>query len=363
MRRAEPLRLDFPFTRHDSPELRARIHRDLDAVWRRVQEADPVAEALVLTGGFSRGEGSARGARPLNDYDLVVVRASAWPRASARYARLAETLADHVGLAVDLAPVARQRLPLLRPKVFWFDARHGGRVVAGPADVLDRVPAWAPRAIPPAEAARLLANRAVGLLDAVPAPGARADASLARLQAAKAFLAVAEAELVLEGRYAPTVTARAERFAALAAARSDLADAARGVAWATEWKLAPDGPANDADAAERWAAARAAVLDAARRVLPRAGWGALTRYPDGARESLEELAVAAFQRRALPPRRASHLVRALGFQLLDMASWPHGAKLPPPTAGRAARAFGEAPPAEWEDARRLLGALRGVTLQ
>ena len=30
-----PLQLDFAFTQRDTPELRARIHRDLDTVWRR----------------------------------------------------------------------------------------------------------------------------------------------------------------------------------------------------------------------------------------------------------------------------------------------------------------------------------------
>ena len=59
--RHEMLRLDFALTARDTPELAARVRRDLDVVWQRVTEADPGAETLVLTGGFSRTRSPRRG--------------------------------------------------------------------------------------------------------------------------------------------------------------------------------------------------------------------------------------------------------------------------------------------------------------
>lgn len=358
----EPLRLDFEFTQKDTPELRSRIRRDLDTVWRRVQEEDPLARALVLTGGFSRGEGGARGARPLNDYDLVVVREKPWPSAADAYARLEDELSADLGLHVDVGAVSRQRLRFLAPKVFWFDTRHGGRVIAGDPRVLDRVPDWPPERIPPAEAARLLANRATGLLVAVPDAGERGDEELALRQAAKAFLACAEAELVLAGTYHPRARERLERLERLAKARTELSQLARGVAWATAYKLDPDGPQSRVDPAERWSAARDALLSAADRVLPKAGWGPFRLYPERAPHDVADVVVAASRARRLPPLKPSHRVRALGFRLLEGAQWPAGAVLAPPSAGEAARAFRVPPPLDWREARSVLFALRARTL-
>lgn len=225
----EPARLDFPFTRQDTPALRERVTRDIEHVSRTLQREDGALDALILTGGFSRGEGSARHDAPLNDYDLVAVRARPW--GASDYARLHARLSREVGLDVDVLPVARQRLPFVGRKLFWLDVRLGGRVLLGDPTTLDRLPRFGASAVPPLERARLLANRAAGLLLALPGPGHAVDAHAVDLQAAKAALGAMDAHLLAQGRYDARLLGRAGMAGAHPFART--------FERATSWKLAP----------------------------------------------------------------------------------------------------------------------------
>lgn len=351
------LALEFPFTSRDTPELRSRVRRDLERVWRDVRAADPAAQTLVLTGGFSRGEGSAIGARPLNDYDLVVVRRKPFPLARSVYPLLRARLTEALGLHVDLHAVSLARLPFLGPKVFWFDAKHGGREVAGARGVLARVPG---ARIAPAEAARLLANRAVGLLEALPGPRGVADATFARQQAAKGALAAADAELVLAGRYHHLYAERLSRTERLAKER----EVARGLLaearWATAFKLDPSGPAGAREPGDAWEAARSVLLATARSALPRAGWGSLADYPRRAPASLVDAAVALSRgARAWKP---SHVARAAGFRVLARSRWPEGAPGDEDLARLLARLGVRAEPS-WPGPLRGIERARARTLQ
>lgn len=250
-----PAPFDFAFTARDTPEIRARIARDLDDIARSVNAADPALRALVLTGGFSRGEGTARAGKPVNDYDLVAVRALG--RGGARYRRVASALTQRLGIEVDLLPVSEGWWRRAPPKLFWLDVKLGARVLAGDADVLDRLPAHDAADLPRIEIARLLANRAAGLLLALPDTPGRLDADA---QAAKAVIAALDATLLDEGRYAPTLR---ERLAATHS-HADHKLFARAVAW----KL-------DEGAPVAWDEARAALLSAVDATNARAvrdGW-------------------------------------------------------------------------------------------
>lgn len=206
----------------------------------------------MLTGGFSRGEGTVRGGRPVNDYDLVAVRSRP---GSSPVAREVERLGDGLGLHVDYMDVWRPRLRYVAPKLFWFDVRHGGRVLWGDETVLDDVPPFVPGDLPADEGLRLLANRAAGLVLA----RGRSD-DVVDVQAAKALLAVAEARLVVAGRYATTVAERLLRFRRLAAEDEAAALALPWVERATAFKLDPDE--SPLQAGEAWSAARVHLLAA-----------------------------------------------------------------------------------------------------
>lgn len=316
-------RLDFAFTEHDTPAVRARIERDLTLVASAVRDADPHLVALALTGGFSRGEGTTRHGAPVNDYDLVAFRARAG--GDATYARLHESLSREVGIEVDLLPVWTARVPRLGRKLFWLDLRLGGRVIEGDERVFSRIPPMRPADLPRIEVARLLGNRAAGLLLAVPGPDAKPDPLARDLQATKAALAAMDAHLLARGTYAATMRERL----ALTSGHEDHATFARAV----DWKLAEaSGEMGDA----WWREARDALLRAVDATGARdAG--------DGVVESFYHALKA--RRFSLSP---SHAVRLEAWRLLARAEFPEGV------------AFADA---TWPEVRARFFAARELTLQ
>ena len=291
--------LDFPFTEQDVPKAREVIERDLRAVCDAVARADPRLDALVLTGGFSRGEGTVRDGRPVNDYDLVAIRRGAG--GDALYRGLGHRLSRDVGIEVDLLPVARARLPHVGRKLFWLDARLGGRVIWGDADALRRLPAFAPADLPPLEPARLLGNRAAGLLLALPTPDDPQPPEQCDLQATKAALAAMDATLLARGRYAPRMRERL----ALLHGHPDHATFARAVAWKLAGAWEPLG-------APWWREARDALLRAVDATRAR-------HADDGLAEHAMHLLRA--RRPALHPSRA---IRREAWDLLARSDYPAG---------------------------------------
>jgi len=300
-------RFDFAFTERDSPEIRARIAHDLGTIVDAVRAADPHLVALVLTGGFSRGEGTVRDGAPINDYDLVAVRSR--PGGDARMQALGNRLSDEIGLEVDLLPVWRARLPRVGRKLFWLDLRLGGRVLDGDPSVLASLPQLSPGDLDPVEGARLLGNRAAGLILALPAPSELPDARLVAIQSAKAVLAAMDATLLHEGLYAPTL--RGRLALSKGHPRRDL------FARAVEWKLSGGGAPEVA-----WTDARDALLDA---VEATGAW----RARDGWTERCYHLLRA--KRVAMHP---STSIRRQAWSLLRETAWPA-----PPTPDAKPRFF------------------------
>ena len=310
---ASPPELPFPFTERDTPALRRRIQGDLALVTERARSADPAYRALVLTGGFSRGEGTARADAPVNDYDMVVVRDLP---GEGPYPQLHHELSQELGIEVDLLPIWGWRLPRVGRKLFWLDARLGARVIDGDPRALSGMRRF--DQVDPGEVPRLLGNRAAGLLLALPGAGEAPDAAQRDLQATKAVLAAMDAALLHAGHYAPTMRERLH----LSRDHADHAVFARAV----EWKLrgTVDAPV--------WEAARDVLL---RAVDATASWP----YADGALAHVLH-AVKARRITASP----SQAVRRRAWSLLKRCSWPDG------------------PPA-WREEKSAFFAARALTLQ
>ncbi|HEX2065583.1 MAG TPA: nucleotidyltransferase domain-containing protein, partial [Candidatus Thermoplasmatota archaeon] len=168
----------MPYSRHDTPEVVRRIEADLQAVTSSLRKADPHVRALVLTGGFARGEGTVLAGEPQNDYDFVALRGVGPPRVP--YEALRHRLEARLGLHVDLAPVPVWRLRWTAPSIFWYETALRGRTLWG-EELLHKVPTRTPQAIHPGEGLRLLVNRAAGLLLCTE----ERDAHKVRIQAAK----------------------------------------------------------------------------------------------------------------------------------------------------------------------------------
>ncbi|HUR64566.1 MAG TPA: hypothetical protein VM241_08810, partial [Candidatus Thermoplasmatota archaeon] len=290
----------MPYSRHDTPELVRRIDHDLAVVAESLRKADPHARALVLTGGFARGEGTVWAGEPQNDYDFVALRGIGQPKVP--YSALRARLEARLGLHVDLAPVPAWRLRWTAPSIFWYETALRGRTLWG-EELLTRIPTRTPDALHPGEGLRLLVNRAAGLLLCTE----ERDAHKVRIQAAKALLAASDAHLLARGRFPPTQVERWDLLEGLRGGEGAPTAVVKRWAWhewAFHFKVEPDrAPARDGR--DAWQAAAAAILDAVPSALRHAGHPTLAAYAqcDGLVDHL------VYYRRSRAIERAKRMVR------------------------------------------------------
>lgn len=262
-----------PYTVRDTPDVVERIESDLADVLATVRHGDPHLKALLLTGGFARGEGAVLQGQPQNDYDFVAVRGLGRPKVP--YATMAAALEARLGLHIDLAPMPLWRLRHVGPTIFWYETARRGRVLSGPRDILQRIPVQQSTDLDRREGLRLLANRAAGLLLVTPSKDPHAH----RLQAAKALLAALDAHLLAQGLFAPSQTERM-RFASNVLRHAPLRRQAPWIEWAYRFKVDPAN-AEPRDAQAAWKAARQAILTAVPVALRHAGLRSLDAYARG----------------------------------------------------------------------------------
>jgi hypothetical protein len=151
-----------------------RIARDQALIAAAVQEAvgPPGFRALVLMGGYGRGEGGYRqgeaGPEPYNDYDYFVVVRGLGRRArrglQSLLAQRAEALERDVGVEVDFALLAEERLPAAEYSLMNAEMLWGHRVIAGDPHVLSGMPPMPFSGLPLGEFTRLMLNRGALLL-------------------------------------------------------------------------------------------------------------------------------------------------------------------------------------------------------
>ena len=193
--------------------------------------------ALVLTGSFSRGEGSVLPVgghlRVLGDMEFLVVLPKESDYRTLRRQMLAwgrEASATLGGgdLRVDIefGPVEVEYLRRrARPSIFVYDLATYGKVVWGPADILKEIPPFGPEHIPREDALHLIFNRTIEQLEAwerlATLDGeALLDVSYQRL---KLTLDLAGSALAFDGHHATSYAARPAAFAGLLARDPQLA--------------------------------------------------------------------------------------------------------------------------------------------
>jgi hypothetical protein len=209
----------------DRRRLSARVDADLRAITEDTRAAlgrDLVG--LLLVGGYARGEGGAvegpRGLAPYNDYDLVAVVGCPPDAARERLARVEARWTEATSVHVDIWPAAPSLVARPPHTLFWLDVGLGGvRVLAGEPRLVAAARRLRPRDVPLSEAARLLANRAVGLaLSNLKAGGATSVDDDATRHVHKAVIAVGDAILLDADRYRGTVRERLEELLRMRAA-------------------------------------------------------------------------------------------------------------------------------------------------
>ncbi len=155
-----------------SPAFDARIDADMERIAAAVygSKFSRHWKALVLLGGYGRGEGTpltgTHGEElPFNDYDLIVVTDSVSPLLKRELKNLEKDLSAEIGLPVDLYPYLHKALPKCEFSLLNYEMKYGHRVIRGDQNVLDAMPAYPHDAIPLSEGTRLLMNRGKLLLD------------------------------------------------------------------------------------------------------------------------------------------------------------------------------------------------------
>lgn len=249
-------------------ELDAFVAEALSEIARDVR-ATLAPRALLLVGSYARAEGGAvlRGGalRPYNDLDLVVVVRRIEPGTAPALEQIARRWTERLQIAVDLWPIEESRLSPPPRTWFWLDVSLGGvRVVDGDRRVLQAVQVR-PRDVPLEEAARLLANRALGLaLSRLDEEGARSETAAAvrdddRVRHLhKAALACGDAWMLSAGVYVGGSARRSEVLARLEPAPAVGPDLVAAYRDACRFRARPD----------RWRPARGDVAAWAEEVRP-----------------------------------------------------------------------------------------------
>lgn len=262
------------YTVQDDPDTVRTITSHLNKLREAVLKDLTDTVALVLMGGFSRGEGSvvkeAGRVVPLGDYDLLAITRRPHPVGTRLMAaRLAPSFGiDHI----DLGMFWYGLLPFVGKRIYWYELKFGSRLLFGDGRVLRRIPIRGASEIDPYEGLRLMFNRLQGMLRdfdprflAEPPP-----LSLRRrlvFESIKGVLACGDALLILRGMYHYSYRQRLLNLKRLAS-RSPRSlkfngELLRDFEEATRLKLQPAFA--DSDCFPRvWFAARDHLLDAIR---------------------------------------------------------------------------------------------------
>ena len=123
--------LDHNFTVYNENEINLKIKSDLEKTRIKLLREFSGIEALILVGGFGRGEGSvlreANEIEPINDYDIVMV--SRQPIGVSKIDYLRKELAKELDIWwVDISNYTLNKLTRLRYTMYNYDLKYGSHV-------------------------------------------------------------------------------------------------------------------------------------------------------------------------------------------------------------------------------------------
>ena len=196
-----------------------------------IQRIVPCAslEALILGGGYGRGEGGVLktedGDASYNDLEFFVLIRGAPRLNERRYGKaihdLGHRLTEESGLEVELKITSLASIRSSETTMFYYDLVCGHRVTIGPPDIFDGCEHHTQASrIPLHEATRLMMNRCSGLLYAQErlsrSPITEDEADFVYRNIAKAQLAMGDALLAANGQYHWSCIERHQRLKHLA---------------------------------------------------------------------------------------------------------------------------------------------------
>jgi hypothetical protein len=246
-----------------------KVRQDLNLITKKLlQVYGRHISALILVGGFGRGEGAVvvdnGRVTPVNDYDLVMIVDQ--PCDLSRIGEIRRDLAQRLGVWwVDISTYTVAKLRRLRFTMYTYDLKYGIQVIHGDPSLLSLIPEMDPARMPLAEAEREFFTRlwcflgpfSVEFLEQQPTDE---EKFFLANQLSKALLACSDALLILNGLYHHSYAERLRRFEIAFKDRDDLFALVRE---ATEFKLRPTRDIRY-DVVERWFQVRRVFLDTMR---------------------------------------------------------------------------------------------------
>ena len=211
------------FTCDGSDALEARIRAVVLDAARAVEDAvgSDDLEALVLAGGYGRGEGGVElrdgSEAPHNNLDFVLIARRGAPAEHLRRVGPPLRRVGHAhGIRIDLACFTARRLRHAEPLVFWVDMKHGHKTVLGNPEFVPSLGHLAVSRIRPWDARNLLTNRGTLLVindllleNTVLLPD---DRRLLVKHLVKAVIGAGDATLFFLGDYDPSYAERQRRM-------------------------------------------------------------------------------------------------------------------------------------------------------
>ena len=259
-----------------SPELAAQLDKALTGMAAEIEALKlPGLAAVVLGGGYGRGEGGVRhtpdGDRLYNDLDFFVFTDGADGQAAAligsELKKISERWEPVLGIAVDFGPA--KNLSAVKNSAYTLmfqELVRGWKPVWGSVELGNYIPMLDARMLPVTEAIRLLLNRGMGLIFAgqqIVSGKPEPDFTLRNIN--KAVLGSADALLLCSGKYRWKGPDRVAAFREYVRDEHLPAEYADDFAAAFRYKLEPD-PVLPANPLEGWRKCRLFYLDAVRKV-------------------------------------------------------------------------------------------------
>jgi len=213
-------------------------------------------EAIILTGGMTRGEGSvARHLKIYSDIDLLIVLKNNYyyTRAVKELPILAKRISvelreKELCSHVDYGPLLEEHLRGMTAKMFTVELKEHGKVIWGNENVLENIHDLKTKDIPRDDAINLLFNRMMGqliFLDDIEKNNQN-ELEFAVYHNGKIFVDLAGSLLAFIGEYETTYQKRAEKFKKIIKRedyswiRERIPNIAEEVDFWTEFKIDPD---------------------------------------------------------------------------------------------------------------------------
>lgn len=212
-----------------SEKFESKIHQTVQEMGSRLGQAfGPQCVAIVLGGGYGRGEGACivkEGKEYLyNDFDLFVITTKKM-EIPQKVKEVAHGYEQSLGIEVDIGkPIPMDSLPSLPHELMWQDLLDGYTVIFGDGQHVAKAKTKRMmEPLPKVEAIHLLLNRGTGLLQAIreaylmeiKTSHNLPDQDFIRRNYQKCALALGDALLIALGMYRPPLAYRREKIESL----------------------------------------------------------------------------------------------------------------------------------------------------